>query len=174
MQTFVALLRGINVTGSGLLRMTELAALCVEAGFQNVRTYIQSGNVIFASTLSEGRVQATLQEALAIKMGKPIAVFVRTPAEMLAILQANPFPECEPAKVAVMFLYSAPPADLLIKTVAPGGEQVQSGKREIYVFYPDGMGRSKLKLPVPASATTVRNINTIARLVGLAAPPVIQ
>ena len=174
MQTFVALLRGINVTGSGLLRMTELAALCVDAGFQKVRTYIQSGNVIFESKLREARVQATLEEALAIKMGKPVAVFVRTPDEMVAILGANPFPDREPSKVAVMFLHGAPPSDLLSKTVAPGGEQVQPGKREIYVFYPDGMGRSKLKLPVPSTATTVRNINTVAKLVGLASPPVIQ
>jgi uncharacterized protein (DUF1697 family) len=148
--------------------------LCDGIGFQKVRTYIQSGNVIFESTLSEARVEATLQDAVAIKMGKPVAVFVRTPAEMLAILAANPFPDREPARVAVMFLHNAPPPDLLSKAVAPGGELVQAGKREIYVYYPDGMGRSKLKLLVPATATTVRNLNTVTKLVRLASPPVIQ
>ena len=93
---------------------------------------------------------------------------VRTAEEMNAILAANPFPDQHPAKVAVAFLHGPIPADLLGGVVAPAGEQVRAGKREIYTFYPDGMGRSKLKLPLKKEAVTVRNINTVAKLVALA------
>ena len=167
MGIFVALLRGINVGGSGLLPMKDLCALCSGLGFQAVRTYIQSGNVIFESKLSEEEVRACLEKALAAKMGKKIDVMVRTSAEMRAILSANPFPRMEPAKVAVAFLQGPPPKDLMKNVVAPGGEKVRPGKREVYVYYPEGMGRSKLKLPLQGAAATVRNINTVSKLVAL-------
>jgi uncharacterized protein (DUF1697 family) len=164
---FIALLRGINVGGSGLLSMKDLCALCSNLRFEAARTYIQSGNVIFESSLSEDGVRSRLEKALAAKMGKKIDVMVRTPAEMRSILSKNPFPDKEPAKVAVAFLSEAPPKDLMKNVVAPGGEQVKAGKREIYTYYPEGMGRSKLKLPLIGPAT-VRNMNTVAKLVELA------
>jgi uncharacterized protein (DUF1697 family) len=164
---FVALLRGINVGGTGLLPMKDLAALCSGLGFQAIRTYIQSGNVIFESRLSEEGVRACLEKALAARMGKKIDVMVRTPEEMRLILGANPFHHKEPAKVAVAFLCDPPPKDLAKNVVAPGGEKVQPGVREVYVYYPDGMGRSKLKLPLNGAAATVRNINTVSKLVEL-------
>ncbi len=83
------------------------------------------------------------------------------------ILSANPFHRMEPAKVGVAFLCEPPPKDLARNVVAPGGEKVQPGTREIYVYYPDGMGRSKLKLPLNGAAATVRNINTLSKLVEL-------
>ncbi|HEX4169597.1 MAG TPA: DUF1697 domain-containing protein [Bryobacteraceae bacterium] len=167
MGIFVALLRGINVGGTGLLPMKELASLCTGIGLQSVRTYIQSGNVIFVSERSEELIRSELEQALAAKMGKRIDVMVRTHDEMRAVLKGNPFPGKEPAKVAVAFLVGPTPKDLMKKVVAPGGEQVRPGKREIYVYYPDGMGRSKLKLPLNGAAATVRNINTVAKLVAL-------
>lgn len=147
--------------------MKELASLCSGLGFQAVRTYIQSGNVIFESSLPEDAVRTRLEKALAVKMGKKIDVMVRTPAELGLVLSRNPFPGKEPAKVAVAFLREPPPKDLAKNVIAPAGEQVQLGKREIYVYYPDGMGRSKLKLPLNGAATTVRNINTVAKLVSM-------
>lgn len=168
MATFIALLRGINVGGTGLLPMSELIAVCSSLGFKDIRIYIQSGNVIFQSPLSEDAVRSRLEKTLHTKMGKRIAVMVRTPAEMKVILAANPFPDKEPAKVAVAFLCDPPPHDLMQTVVAPGGEQVRSGKREVYVYYPDGMGRSKLKLPLKGAEATVRNINSVAKLVALA------
>ncbi len=168
MSTFVALLRGVNVGGTGILAMKDLAALCTELGFANPRTYIQSGNVLFESRLAEDKVRARLGKALATKMGKPIEVMVRTPAELRSILKANPFPDREPAKVAVVFLTGQPPAEALTHLTGPGGEEVRTGQREIYVYYPDGMGRSKLKLQLGGAAATVRNINTVAKLASLA------
>jgi uncharacterized protein (DUF1697 family) len=93
---------------------------------------------------------------------------VRTSDEMRLILKRNPFAHRQPAKVAVAFLHEPPPRDLLKYVVAPGGEQVQPGRREIYIYYPEGMGRSKLKLPLNSACLTSRNINTVAKLVAMA------
>lgn len=167
MKRFIALLRGINVGGTGFLPMKELSGLCAALDFQSARTYIQSGNVIFESSLSENEIRLRLEKALAVKMGKPIGVMVRTPAEMRLILSQNPFLNEESSKVIVAFLHDPPPKDMLKNVVAPAGEQVRPGEREIYIYYPEGMGRSKLKLPLNGVATTARNINTVAKLVAM-------
>jgi len=109
---------------------------------------------------------ADLEKALATKMAKKVDVMVRSAPELRDVLKGNPFPEKEPAKVAVAFLGEAPPKDLLKRVVAPGGELVKPGRREVYVYYPEGMGRSKLKLPLEGPAT-VRNVNTVAKLVAM-------
>ena len=168
MAVYIALLRGINVGGAGILAMKELAALCGKLGFASARTYIQSGNVIFESPLKEDAVQRELEKALLAKMGKKIDVMVRTPAELRATLEANPFSDKEPNKVAVFFLAGVPPVDQLRGLTGPAGEQVRAGSREVYVYYPEGMGRSKLKLPLAKTPATVRNINTVRRLMQLA------
>lgn len=167
MAVFAALLRGINVGGSGLLAMKDLAKLCASCELRSVRTYIQSGNVVFESSRSEDAIRNRLEKALAARMGKKIEVLVRTAQEMEELLKRNPFPEKEPAKVAVMFLSEAPPQDSLDRVVGPGGELVKAGRREVYVYYPEGMGRSKLRLPL-TGAVTVRNINTVAKLAAMA------
>lgn len=147
--------------------MKDLAGLCSELGLQSIRTYIQSGNVIFESGLSKDAIRSCLEEALAARMGKKIDVMVRTPEEMRLVFSRNPFSDREPSQVAVVFLSQPPPKDLMKTVVAPGGEQVQPGRREIYVYYPNGMGRSKLKLPLNGGMATFRNINTVAKLVAM-------
>ena len=147
--------------------MKELAGLCLGLGFQSVRTYIQSGNVVFESSLSEGAIRSGLEKALTTQMEKKIDVMVRTAEEMRLVLSHNPFPDQEPAKVAVAFLGELLPQDLMQNVIAPGDERVQRGRREVYVYYPNGMGRSKLKLPLNGAPATVRNINTVARLVAM-------
>jgi uncharacterized protein (DUF1697 family) len=168
MAKYIALLRGINVVGANQLPMKELAALCGDCGFVKARTYIQSGNVIFDSRLRETSVQRKLEHALYAKMTKKINVMVRTPAEMRAVLEANPFPKAHPSKVLVAFLAGAMPNDPLKGMVMPGGEQVVVGKREIYIFYPEGMGQSRFRLPLRGASVTMRNINTVGKLVELA------
>jgi uncharacterized protein (DUF1697 family) len=167
MAVYIALLRGINVGGTGILAMKELTAMCEKLGFATPRTYIQSGNVIFESGLDADAVQHKLETALHARMGKKIDVIIRTPAEMRAVLDVNAFPKKEANKVAVFFLTAKPPVKELGGLVCPGGEQVRAGSREIYVYYPDGMGRSKLKLPLGGAAATVRNVNTVMKLVKL-------
>lgn len=168
MATYIALLRGINVVGANQLSMKDLAALCGDCGFRNTRTWINSGNAIFHSKLSEAAVQKKLEKALAAKMPKPVAVMVRTPAEVRAAMEANPFPDEDGSKVMVAFIGGAMPANPLEGMVAPGGEQVVAGQREIYVFYPEGMGRSRFRLPLKGVSVTMRNINTVTKLVTLA------
>jgi uncharacterized protein (DUF1697 family) len=164
MTVFVAFLRAINVGGTGMLPMKDLAALCTGLGLQDVRTYIQSGNVVFASALPEPKIKSKLERALAAKMGKKIDVMVRTAAELRSILEANPFPDGKPAQVAVVFLAAPAPKGAFDRLVIPGPEEVKAAGREVYIHYPEGMGRSKLKLPSVVVGTT-RNLNTVAKLV---------
>ncbi len=165
MTVFVALLRAINVGGTGKLAMKDLSALCSGLGFGKVRTYIQSGNVVFESDLSEKAIRTRLETALTEKLGKRADVVVRTRSELRSVLKANPFPSAEPAKVGVYFQTERVKKGLLDEVVAPGGEEVRLGKREIYIHFPHGMGRSKLKLP---AGGTIRNMNTVAKLVDMA------
>ena len=167
MTTFIALLRAVNVGGTGKLPMSDLVDMAEAVGFQRARTYIASGNLVFESAGTEGEVKEALEEALAMYAGKPVGVVVRTGEEMAAVLAANPFPERAPNRTVVIFLDAPPPADTLARVVAPGGEEVRIGVREIYVHYGEGMGRSKLKIPA-AKAGTARNINTVSRLVAMA------
>jgi uncharacterized protein (DUF1697 family) len=166
MPTFIALLRAVNVGGTGKLPMKDLSALCTgRLGFENVRTYIQSGNVVFESSLSEDTIRTRLEKALTEQLGKQAHVVVRTASEMRSVLKANPFPKVEPARVGVYFLTERVGKRLLEDVVAPGGEEVRLGKREIYIHFPEGMGRSKLKLP--GGIGTMRNVNTVAKLVAM-------
>ncbi len=100
-------------------------------------------------------------------MGKKVDVMIRSASELRSILEANPFPAAPPAKVAVLFLSHAAPKGVLNNVATPGGEEVRSGNREIYIHYPNGMGQSKLKLPSTCGAATARNINTVTKLVAL-------
>jgi uncharacterized protein (DUF1697 family) len=168
MQTYVALLRAVNVGGTGKLPMTELRALCESLGFCRVRTYIASGNVVFQSTLSETTVKVALERALEDYAGKPVGVVVRTGAELAAILEANPFRAALPDRTVAIFLDATPPANTLASVTGSSSEEIALGKREIYVHYPDGIGRSKLKIAA-AMTGTARNMNTVAKLAEWAA-----
>jgi uncharacterized protein (DUF1697 family) len=168
MAKYVALLRAINVGGTGKLPMTDLKALCEDAGFAHVQTYIASGNVIFESAAPEPQVKAALERRLQAYAGAPIGVVVRTAAEMTAVLKANPFPKAAPSQAVAIFLDTPPPRDALDHAVHVNDEKMALGKREIFVHYGSGMGRSKLRIPA-AKAGTMRNMNTIAKLAELAA-----
>jgi uncharacterized protein (DUF1697 family) len=168
MNSYVALLRAVNVGGTGKLPMADLKALCERAGFLKVRTYIASGNVVFASGLPEARVKAALESALEEYAGKPVGVLVRTSAEMAGVVAANPFPDASPSRAVAIFLDAPPPRDAAERATGRDGEEIRLGTREIYVHYGDGMARSRLKIPA-AAAGTARNLNTISRLAAMAA-----
>lgn len=167
MQTYIVLLRAVNVGGTGKLPMAELKAMCEACGFRQVRTYIASGNVVLCSAASARKVQAALEAALADYAGKPVGVLVRSAAEMSQVLAANPFPKAAPNRTVAVFLDQAPPADALQTVKHRNGEELVLGEREIYVHYGDGMAHSKLVIPA-AKAGTARNMNTVARLVEMA------
>ncbi|HWZ25332.1 MAG TPA: DUF1697 domain-containing protein [Verrucomicrobiae bacterium] len=163
MTKYVALLRAVNVGGTGKLPMTELKAMCDSSGFVNARTYIASGNVVFESKLAESAVKAKLEKCLASYAGKPVEVLVRTGPEMAAILAKNPFKSRAPNATVAIFLDERPPKDALKTITGQAEEEVALGTREIYVHYGAGMGRSKLKIPA-AKRGTARNMNTVAKL----------
>ena len=168
MNAYIALLRAVNVGGTGKLPMAELKAMCEAAGFKQVRTYIASGNVVFQSTKTEPQVKAALEAALAKYAGKPVGVMVRTAAEMAAVLAKNPFKQM-PANLTVAIFLDEPAAADALETVSNRkNEEVQVGLRELYVYYPDGQGNSRLKIQA-AKNGTARNMNTVATLAEMAA-----
>jgi uncharacterized protein (DUF1697 family) len=120
MTVFVALLRAINVGGTGTLSMKELSALCADLGLKKIRTYIQSGNVVFESLLSEAALRDKLEQALTKRMEKRIDVVVRTASELRSVVEANPFSDAAPEKVAVFFRSDLLPKGLLDNLVIPG------------------------------------------------------
>ncbi len=168
MNAFVALLRAVNVGGTGKLPMVELKAMCEAAGFGSVKTYIASGNVVFRSKKMEAQVKAALETALAAYAGKPVGVLVRITSEMAAVLAANPFQKMPSNKTVVYFLDGPPAGDALRTVSNQTTEEIRLGLREIYAYFPDGMGNSKLKIPA-AKNGTARNMNTIAKLAEMAA-----
>jgi len=170
MTKYVVLLRAVNVGGTGKLPMPELKAMCRDAGFARVETYIASGNVVFESKAAPAQVKAELQRRLHAYAGKPVGVVVRSASEMMAILKANPFPTAEPRHTYAIFLDEPPPADAITHVSGQRDEEIRLGEREIYVHYLSGMGRSKLRIPA-AKIGTARNMNRVAKLVEIASKP---
>ena len=166
MTKYIALLRAVNVGGTGKLLMSDLKDLCAAAGFRRIETYIASGNVLFSSDLSPAQVQAQLATRLTRHAGKPIGVFVRTAAELQAVHERSPFSDQDPKRVYVFLLEQSASAAALDGIRGRADDEIQLGQREIYVYYPMGMGQSKLQIPAARSATA-RNMATVAKLVQL-------
>jgi uncharacterized protein (DUF1697 family) len=167
MTTYVALLRAVNVGGTGKLPMAELRAMCESLGFAKVRTYIASGNVVFESELSEPAVKTRLERCLEAYAGMQVGVLVRTGAELAAVMAGNPFRSAAPNRTVAIFLDAPPPADTLAGVSGQQAEEIALGKREVYVHYGNGMAKSKLKIKA-AKSGTARNMNTVAKLAELA------
>jgi len=168
MTAYVALLRAVNVGGTGKLAMTELKAMCEEIGFASVKTYIASGNVVFTSGLPAAKAQAALEVKLAAYAGKPVGVFIRTAGEMASVRDSNPFASEPGNRVVAIFLGTPPGAKEIGRLKHQAGEKLKLGTCEIYVHYPDGQGPSRLVIP-NATSGTARNMNTVAKLAEMAA-----
>jgi uncharacterized protein (DUF1697 family) len=168
MGAFVALLRAVNVGGTGKLPMSDLKDICEELGFGAIRTFIASGNVVFTSRKSEAAIKTALEKRLEAYAGKPVGVLVRSAAEMAKVFADNPFPKAAPNRTMAVFLDRAPPADALAGIRGRRDEQIELGRREIYIHYGEGMAKSKLVVPA-AKAGTARNMNTVATLARMAA-----
>lgn len=169
MPAYAALLRAVNVGGTGKLPMTELRRICEESGLSDVTTYIQSGNVVFRSKRAEAGVKKLLEVALATQLGKPCGVHVRTAEELRTLLDQNPFPDAAANQLLVLFLDEKPPAATLKQVLTPDGEELRASGRHLFLHFPNGMGRSKLKIPF-AKVGTGRNLNTVRKLLALLDP----
>src|SRR5438477_2866843 len=137
--TYIALLRAVNVGGTGKLAMTDLMQMCADIGFRNARTVIASGNLILESADSAAQVKAKLEQRLREYAGKQIGVVVRTAAEMAVVLKSNPFPKAPASYTVAIFLPS------LISSLCC---------------------RSRLKIPA-AKSGTARNMNTVGKLAAM-------
>jgi uncharacterized protein (DUF1697 family) len=163
---YVALLRAVNLFGRPLL-MADLKRIAEELGLDSPRTFIASGNLLFASDQSEKALKSALEAALEKHMGRPVGVMVRTARELAAAAKANPFADQPGNRVVAIFLDDVPAKSTVDGAKNLADERLALGKREIYVHYPHGQGKSKLRIPA-ADAGTARNMNTVAKLAELA------
>jgi uncharacterized protein (DUF1697 family) len=166
MTAYVALLRAVNVGGRKLV-MADLKNIADELGFEKARTFIASGNLLFASGKSEAQASRLLESRLKMHMHAEVPVMVRTASEMAAVARDNPFADEPAAEVAAVFFAAAPPKDFIEQARGITDEELALGRREIYVHYPSGMGSSKMRLSAKAVGTA-RNMNTVAKLAQLA------
>jgi uncharacterized protein (DUF1697 family) len=176
MSVFVALLRGINVGGKNSLPMRDLVALFEDLGCRQVRTYIQSGNVVFEANEALGRrVPEAITRAIAKKTKLTIPVVTRTASELVKNLRDNPYlgKKADPARLYVAFLAEKPSAaqiSALDPERSPGDEFVVKG-RDVYLHLPNGVGKSKLTNAYLDSklgtVSTLRNLATIQKLAAM-------
>jgi len=165
--SYVALLRGVNLMGGTTLRMADLKSIAEELGLEHARTFIASGNLLFNSRKSEAAIKSALEAAIRKHMSRDVGVMVRTAAEMAEVAEANPFAEEPGNKVVAIFLDKAPPKDAIEAAKNVADERMALGTREIYVHYPSGQGKSKLRIPAAASGTA-RNMNSVRKMAELA------
>lgn len=176
MPTYVGLLRGINVGGSKVLKMTLLREVLERAGCKDVETYIASGNVVFGhASRSEAKLQRELEAAIAKAAKFHVPVVLRSAAEMSKVVEDNPFPKSGGKELHVLFCATKPEANAFAKLEAAkfNPEEWALANREVYLKLPNGLGNSKLAGTItrvsPAKEATARNWNTVEKLVAMAA-----
>jgi uncharacterized protein (DUF1697 family) len=171
MPRYVGLLRGVNVGGKNTVPMAQLRTLVTSLGHTAVTSYIQSGNIVFTS--EKAVTPKSLEKAIKTEFAVEVVVVLRTPPELRKIVKSNPFPKADLSKVHVGFMAEEPSAAAIAKLDPEPflPEQFVIEGTDLYVHLPNGMGRTKLmaylgrQLKVP---TTVRNWNTVLKLVELA------
>jgi uncharacterized protein (DUF1697 family) len=178
MPTFIGVLRAINLGSHNKIAMSDLRAMLEKIGFEDPKTLILSGNVVFkSSTSSASKVEQMLEAASTKHLGVTTDYFVRSAKEWQAIIDANPFPKeakNDPARLVMMCLRDAPSSDQVkaLQAAIKGREIVRASGRQAYFVYPDGQGRSRLTIQVIEKALgtrgTARNWNTVLKLGELA------
>jgi len=178
MSSYIALLRAVNVAGSAVLRMEDLRRVVEGLGFEDVRTLLQSGNLVFrGAAASTATLETRLERELGTRLRLTTELFVRTSREWMGVVAENPFLEeakRDPAHLTVAFLKEAPRAvaSSELRAAIRGRERVTGSGRHAYIVYPDGIGRSRLTAAVIerqlGTRATSRNWNTILKLEELA------
>jgi uncharacterized protein (DUF1697 family) len=178
MSTRLAFIRGINVGGRAQVPMAALREALAERGFGNVRTYIQSGNLVYDAPKGAGSSAAMLRKeaktitgVIEAMRGFAPVVMVRTSAAVASALSASPYRDEDPSKAFMVFLEDDAKGLGDLDSAATNGEQWRAGKGVIHLFCPNGLGRSKLAGKFAASTkvpTTTRNLRTVAKLLELA------
>ena len=168
MTAYVALIRAVNVSGTCMLPKDLLKAFGEASGFDNCRTFINSGNLLFTSDLAESTIAKRLEDKVSAHLAKPARVYVRSSFEMAEAVERNPFSDDKPSRVMAHFIDERPVKEMIEEARDVQGERLALGPRLIYVSYGEGIGKSKLKLPVIKQGTA-RNMNSVARMADLLA-----
>lgn len=168
MTAYVALLRAVNVSGTGMLPMSALRAMGEACGFAQVRTFIASGNLLFTSESEEAEVCEALSARVRDFFGQDVPLFVRSAREMAAIVESNPFRDDKPSRVMAYAVDGEPHPGLIDEARDIGSERLALGPRTVYVSYGEGIAKTRLKIPTIWKGTS-RNMNSIAKLADLLA-----
>jgi uncharacterized protein (DUF1697 family) len=177
MPVMIALLRGINLAGHHKIKMEDLRKLCQSLKLRDAQTYVQSGNLVFHTDEKDAlRLAERMEDAIERKFGFRAAVVLRTTAELRNLIAQSPFRKrtgLEPSKLNVTFLASELAKDTCDQVLAikAEAEEIKLGRRELYIYFPDGMGRSKITAVLDRAlkkAGTVRNWNTVTKLLEIA------
>jgi uncharacterized protein (DUF1697 family) len=173
----IALLRAVNVGGTGKVAMADLRAFALKLGFANPQTLLQSGNLVFASDKKPKDIEALLESQAREHLGIAIEFFLRTAKEWDTLIARNPFAEeasRDPGRTIAMPLKKAPTATAVkaLQAAIKGPERVATVGACLYAVYPDGQGQSKLTNRLIESKLetrgTARNWNTVLKLAALA------
>lgn len=177
MPVMIALLRGINLAGHHKVKMEDLRALCHSLKLRDAQTYVQSGNVVFRTDEKDtDRLAQRMEDAIERKFGFRAGVILRSPAEFRDLIAQSPFRKRKglgPGKLNVTFLACDLAKDTCdqILQIKAEVEEIKLGRRELYIYFPDGMGRSKLGAVLDRTlkkAGTARNWNTVTKLLEMA------
>jgi uncharacterized protein (DUF1697 family) len=177
MNVMICLLRGVNLGGHHKVPMEVLRTLCESLKCQDVQTYVQSGNVVFrTSERDPAALGKKIENVIEKKFGFRADVVVRTPSELREVIARNPFKKrsgIEPGKLLVTFLATDPGPEIrnAVLEIKTNPEEVHLSGRELFIYYPDGQGRSKLWAKVDKAlrnAGTARNWNTVTKLLEIA------
>jgi uncharacterized protein (DUF1697 family) len=176
MARLVVLLRGINLGSRNRISMPELREALEDAGYEDVRTYLQSGNVVLTSAASEKKVARDSERLIADRFGLEIAVVARTRNELAKVVERNPLARVakDPKRYQVSFLEKKPAPKVVreLEEVAAEKEEVVSIGRELYAWHPAGVARSKLWARLAGKnlgvTATARNWTTVTKLLELA------
>jgi uncharacterized protein (DUF1697 family) len=165
------MLRGINVSGQKMIGMEELRRTYDSLGFENARSYLQSGNVVFEYSGDDtSMIRSTIEKELKRSFGYDVLVFMRAKDELQGLVKSNPFAGKDDSKLHVTFLSEEPTSFPMeeVNKVKQGAEEFSSRGREIYLFCPDGYGNTKLsnnfferKLKVSATTRNWRTVNAL-------------
>jgi uncharacterized protein (DUF1697 family) len=172
----ILLLRGINIGPRKRIAMPELRSVLDEAGFNDVRTYVQSGNVVLRTGVSANKLGAKVEKLIASQFGLEVDVIVRTADELAEVVRLNPLADVadSPKRYQVSFCDAEPDPEAVEKIAAAAApsEKLVSIGRELYAWHPDGVGRSKLWTKLAGSGlgvrATARNWTTVTTLLEMA------
>jgi len=178
MNASIALIRGVNNVGARPVKMEVLRELCASLGCREVRTWLQSGNVVFRCAKKDAaKIRTRIEEAVEEQFGFRARVTVRTAAELKSVVEGNPFPEYAvraPDRFLVYFLYDDPGEErrALVRAMKVAPQEIALAGREIYVWYPAGVAESTLRWGAIDKALGVqgtgRNWNTVTKLLAMA------